>query len=64
MCNENQHISGFRFKNLMCRLCIYLHRNRYTHTKDRFEEYAERIYIKLWKNEKSGECANELIIIF
>ena len=34
-------------KNFKCRLCIYLHRYRYTHTKDRFGEYAERFNIKV-----------------
>ena len=29
MCNVNQHISGFNFKNFKCRLYIYLHRYRY-----------------------------------
>ena len=47
MCKENQHISGFRFKNFKCRLCIYLHRYRYTLTKDRFKEYAERFNIEV-----------------
>ena len=47
ICNENQHISRFRFKNYKCRLCIYLHRYRYTPTKDRFEEYAERFNVKV-----------------
>ena len=41
MCNVNQHISGFRFIQYMCRLCIFLHRNRCRNTKDRFKEYAE-----------------------
>ena len=43
MCNVNQHISGFRFKNFKCRLCIYLHRYRYTYTKDRFKESDEKL---------------------
>ena len=47
MCNEYQYISGFRFKNFKCRLCIYLHRYRYTHTIDRFEEYAEIFTLKV-----------------
>ena len=47
MCKVNPHISGFRFKNLKCRLCIYLHKNRYGHTRDRVKEYVERFNIKL-----------------
>ena len=47
MCNVIQHISGFRFKNFKCRLCVYLRRYRYTHAKDRFKEYAKRFNIKL-----------------
>ena len=48
MCNVNQHISGFRFQNFKCRLCIYIHRYRYTHTKDRFKEYAEKFNIIMY----------------
>ena len=47
MCNVNQHVSGFRFQNFKCRLCIYLHRYRYTHTKNRFKECAQRFNIKV-----------------
>ena len=42
MCKVNQHISGFRFTNFHCRLCIYLHRYRYGQTRDKFKEYVER----------------------
>ena len=41
MCNENQHNSRFRFKNFKCRFCIYLHRYRYTHTKDNSRNLPE-----------------------
>ena len=47
MCKVYKHIPFFRFRNGICRLCIYLDRYRYTHTKDRFKEYAERFYINL-----------------
>ena len=42
MCNVNQNISGFRFKTFKYRLCFYLHRYRYKHTRDRFREYFEK----------------------
>ena len=42
MCNVDQHINRFRFKKFRCRLCVYIHRYRYTHTKDRFKKYAEK----------------------
>ena len=47
MCKVNQYISGFKFKNFKCRLCAYVHRYRYTRTKDRFREYAEKLKIKV-----------------
>ena len=47
MCKINQHISGVRFKNFKCRLCVYIHRYRYARTKDRFKEYAEGFKIKV-----------------
>ena len=47
MCNVNQHINGFGFKNFKCRLCIYLHRYSYKHTKDRIQEYVEKFNIKV-----------------
>ena len=47
MFNVNQNISGFRIKNFKCSLCDYQHRYRYTHTKDRFKEYAERFNVKV-----------------
>ena len=47
MCNVYQHISGFRFKNFKCRLCIYLHRYRNKQTRDRFRENIEKFNIKV-----------------
>ena len=47
MCNVNQHISVFRFKQFRCTLCVYIHRYRYTRTKNRFKEYADRFNIKV-----------------
>ena len=47
MCNVHKHFSLFRFRNGRCRLCIYLNRYRYTHTKDRFKEYAEKFIIEI-----------------
>ena len=47
MCKVNQHISGFKFKNFTCRLCVYVHRYRYTRTKDRFKKYAVGFNIKV-----------------
>ena len=47
MCKVYKHISFFRFRNGRCRLCIYLNRYRYTHTKDRFGEYVKRFNTKV-----------------
>ena len=47
MCNLNQRISGFRFKNFRCRLCIYLHRYGYKHIGDRFRDYVEKFNIEV-----------------
>ena len=47
MCRVNKHISDYRFRKAKCRLCIYLHRYRHIHTKDRFEEYVKRFNIKV-----------------
>ena len=44
--DPNQKISGFRFKQFNYRLCVFIHRYRYTRTKERFKEYAERFNIK------------------
>ena len=41
MCKINQPVGDFRFKKAKCRLCVYLQRYRYRHTKDQFKEYAE-----------------------
>ena len=46
MCNVNQHISGFRFKNFKCRLCIYLHRYRYRNTTDRLRDNVKKFNIE------------------
>ena len=48
MCNVNQQFSGLRFKVFKFRLCIYLHRYRYTHTINRLKEYAENFNIKVF----------------
>ena len=47
MCKVYKHISFCRFRNGRCKLCIYLNRYRFTHTKDRFKEYAEKFNIKV-----------------
>ena len=44
--NVCQHISEFRFKNLKCRITIYLHRYRYKNTRDRFKKYVEKFNIE------------------
>ena len=45
MCKVNKHISQYRFKPFYCRLCIYLHRYRFHHTKERFLEHAKKYNI-------------------
>ena len=47
MSGVNEHISYYRFRNAKCRVCIYLHRYRHTHTKDRFKEPIKRFNIKV-----------------
>ena len=39
MCNVYKHISFFRFRNAKCKLCIYLHRYRFGHTRNQFREH-------------------------
>ena len=39
MCEVSKHISFFRFRNGRCRLCIYLNRFRFTHTRNQFREH-------------------------
>ena len=45
MCKVNKHITQFKFKHFYCRLCIYLHRYRFHHTKERFLEHAKKYNI-------------------
>ena len=45
MSKVNKHISQYRFKHFYCRLCIYLHRYRFYHTKERFLEHAKKYNI-------------------
>ena len=47
ICKVYKLISFFRFRNGRCRLSISLNRYRYTHTKNRFKEYAESFNIKV-----------------
>ena len=47
MCNVNQHIGGFRFKPFRYRLCVFIHRYRYTRTKDILKNYAEKFNIEV-----------------
>ena len=44
MCKVYKHISFFRFRNRRCRLCIYLNRYRFTHTKE-IREYVHKYNI-------------------
>ena len=46
MCNVNKHITQYRFKHFYCRLCIYLHRSRFHHTKETFLEHAQKYNIR------------------
>ena len=41
MCKLNKHISCFRFKTNKCRLCVYLHRYRFSRTWGRFKEHVK-----------------------
>ena len=45
MCGVNKHISYYRFRNAKCRLCIYLHRYRYSHTRNLFKEHVYKYNI-------------------
>ena len=40
MCKDPKHIFFFRFRNGRCRLCIYLNRNRFGHTRNQFREHV------------------------
>ena len=40
MCEVYEHISFFRFRNGRCRLCIYLNRYRFGHTRNQFREHV------------------------
>ena len=40
LCKIYKHIFYFRFKEEKCRLCIYLQRFRFHHTKDKFKEHV------------------------
>ena len=44
-CKINKHISHYRFKHYTCRLCLYLNRYRFGHTKERFKEHAKKYNI-------------------
>ena len=41
-CKVNKHISHYRFKHYTCRMCLYLNRYRFGHTKERFKEHAKK----------------------
>ena len=38
-CKVNKHISHYRFKNYTCRICLYLNRYRFGHTKEHAKKY-------------------------
>ena len=46
MCNVYNLISLYRFRNRKCRLCIYLHRYRYGHTRNQFREHVYKYNIQ------------------
>ena len=46
MCNVYKKISFYRFRNRRCRLCIYLHRYRYGHTRNQFREHIYKYNIR------------------
>ena len=46
-CKIHKQISYFRFKTQKCRLCTYLQRYRFCHTKDKFRGHAIKYYIEL-----------------
>ena len=47
MCNVYKHISLYRFRNRKCRLCIYLHRYRYVHTRKQFRGHVYKYNIQI-----------------
>ena len=40
MCKVYKHNSFFTYRNGRCRLCIYLNRYRFTHTRNQFKEHV------------------------
>ena len=46
MSNVYKHISLYRIRNWKCRLCIYLHRYRYGHTRNQFREHVYKCNIQ------------------
>ena len=46
LCNVFKHISFYRFRNKKCRLCIYLLRYRYDHTRNQFREHVYKFNIQ------------------
>ena len=42
-CKINKHISDYRFKPYTCRICLYLNRYRFGHTKERLREHVKKI---------------------
>ena len=46
-CKVNNYISHCRFKHYICRICLYLNRYRFGHTKERFREHAKKFNIKV-----------------
>ena len=47
MRNVYKHISLYRFRNRKWRLCIYLHRYGYGHTKNQFREHVYKYNIQI-----------------
>ena len=43
----NKHISQYRFKHHISRLCFYHIKDRFGHTKERFIEYAKKYNIEI-----------------
>ena len=63
MCNVYKHISLYKFRNRKCRLCIYLHRYRYGHTRNQFREHVYKYNIQE-DREKTNHCVSTDINVF
>ena len=63
MCKRYKHITSFKFGRDKCKLCVYLNRYRFSHTKNQFQGHVYQYKICISVINSRGDMKKKINII-